>query len=321
MEKYSFMFGKNGSLELMNKNNLIGYIFQPKYSGIRVLVYKEGDNIQIIDRLQKDITFKFPEFLDIHYALKEDCVLDCEIIVLDDHKKESQELLEIRNLLNKKTDIDKVCLRFPAKLIILDILKKNDISLIERTLRDRIRILGEIFKEKNYSNLITISEQTLDGKELLNKIRNKDKTNLGYIGIFAKDLNSKYESGIRSWNWLKIEPRKLDNAVIIGYKRINANTVELLLGQYNPRFNSWKIIGKTEINEKERISNIIKTIKTKILEIPKEENEKKEKLEESPLLKEKFKIISPHAVIEIFSDNFEFFRIRIDKNPLDCIFE
>lgn len=317
MINHKHMFGKQGDIEVFNKKNLVGFIFEPKHSGLRVFIHKEGENIQISDRLGNEIISKFPELLDVHFAIKtESCVLDGELVVFDSTKKESQELLELRALMTKKTEIDNICLRFPAKLFVFDILEKDDVDITEKQLRERKKIMKDLILD---TELISQNQFTLDGKELLQNI-SRD-----YDGIIAKDLSSRYEEGQKSWNWLKIKKKKTTECVLMGYRK-NKDVMEILLGLFDSKFHSWFCPSAMIIEDKLRISNILGIIKEKEL-LQKESafpEEELKRIGEKEI--KKFKWLLPNIVLEIKYDSInektikdaEFFRIRTDKEATEC---
>lgn len=308
------MFGKNGDTDLFNKNNLAMYIFEPKFSGIRVFVYKEGNDIEIFDSLNKKITQKFPELLDVAKNIKcNSCILDAELVLLDKYK-ESQELLELRIILDKKQQIDKICTQFPATLFVFDVLEIEKIEIIDKQLRERKRLLDELIVD---SEIIKKIPYSLDRKFTSEK--KYYQTN----GFMAKELGSLYESGIRSWKWLKLNECKTAEAIALGYKKNNGKdkkkNIDVILGIFDKRFNRWVKFVNFEIEDKARISSFLDL--TKDIKIDKclfdEEESKKIKNNK------KFNWLSPELVLEFYYDDFKdnnfinpkFSRIRFDK---DC---
>src|SRR5262245_62245421 len=59
-----------------------GFLFEPKWDGFRVLVFRDGDEVLLQSRDEKPLNRYFPELLDpIRSALPNRCVLDGEIVV------------------------------------------------------------------------------------------------------------------------------------------------------------------------------------------------------------------------------------------------
>src|ERR1035438_10425078 len=63
------------------------WVFEPKWDGFRVLVFRDGDEILIQRRDKKSLNRYFPEMLDpIRLQLPEKCVLDGELVIAHDGK-------------------------------------------------------------------------------------------------------------------------------------------------------------------------------------------------------------------------------------------
>ena len=310
--KYRHMFAKTGDKETFNKNNLAIYTFEPKFSGIRVFIYKEGNDIEVLDPLNRNITHKFPELLDIPLNVKcNSCILDAELVLFDKENKESEELLELRNLLKTKEEIDKFCLQFSATVCVFDILELDGLELINKPLRERKKILDEIIVNSEIIKNIT---HDFDGKEM------SEKPPYATNGIIAKDVNSRYEQ-TRSWQWLKLNDFKTREAIALGYKKVIENDEKILqvvLGLFDKKFNRWNKTVVIEIKDRARIFSFLDLIK----EIKQEKSIfDEEELEKIPDCK-KFKWLLPNLVLEFFYDDFiennfvnpNFFRIRFDKD-------
>src|ERR1035441_5517608 len=63
------------------------WVFEPKWDGFGVLVFRDGDEILIQSRDKKSLNRYFPEMLDpIWLQLPEKCVLDGELVIAHDGK-------------------------------------------------------------------------------------------------------------------------------------------------------------------------------------------------------------------------------------------
>src|SRR5262252_7981977 len=59
-----------------------GWIFEPKWDGFRVLVFRDGDELLIQSRDEKPLDRYFPELAaPLRAQLPERCVLDGEVVV------------------------------------------------------------------------------------------------------------------------------------------------------------------------------------------------------------------------------------------------
>src|ERR671919_78587 len=59
-----------------------GWLFEPKWDGFRTLVFRDGDELQLISRDGRGLRRYFPELVDpLLSVLPERCVVDGEIVV------------------------------------------------------------------------------------------------------------------------------------------------------------------------------------------------------------------------------------------------
>lgn len=194
--RYQFMLAKSGDKTLLEKSSP-KWSFEPLFNGIRILICKEANDIELINKKEKDIIYRYPELLDIPLNIRaKQCVLDAELVVLDKEGKPDFNLLQKREQVNNKKVIDAGSKEIPATLFVFDILEKDGQNIIEMRLKDRREELGKIIAD---SAIIRLSPSNLNGKALLKQVQEQ-----GMEGIMAKDLSSKYEQGKRSWQWLKI---------------------------------------------------------------------------------------------------------------------
>ncbi|MEM4214924.1 MAG: non-homologous end-joining DNA ligase [Candidatus Pacearchaeota archaeon] len=318
MMRYKPMLAQLGSKELLDRKT-VGFIFEPKLDGTRVLIYKGGDNIQLINRRDKDITFRYPELLDIVNQIKANsCVLDAELVVLDKENKPNFNLLQQREQLDNKFMIDLRSKEIPATLFVFDILELENKPLIDKFLRERKLLLQKIIVE---NSLIAICPWTANGKALWEKVKEQ-----GLEGIMAKEVNSKYEQK-RSWAWLKIKNINTIDAAIIGFtpgEGIRASTFgSLVVAVYNPEMQEWKCIGKLGTGFDQKMLKYL-TKKMKKLKI---ENSVLSE-EEQKKINENVTWIKPELVVEVqyleLTKNNElraptFLRLRFDKKPEECV--
>ena len=72
-----------------------GWVYEEKYDGIRILAYKEGSQVTLLSRKDKDRTESFPAIARTVGALRPTTLLlDGEVIALDRHKISRFQLLQ-----------------------------------------------------------------------------------------------------------------------------------------------------------------------------------------------------------------------------------
>jgi bifunctional non-homologous end joining protein LigD len=177
------------------------WIFEIKWDGYRAVTEKKGKNIKFYSRNGLSFNELYPELIPELMKIKKDCVLDGEIVVLNEAGRPSfqklQQFDENRSLPILYYVFD--CLSYDGKDL-------TDLSLIER----KKYALKAIPK----SNAIIYSDHIeRDGEKFFNEIIKLD----GLEGMMAKRAESTYEEGRRSRSWLKIKLVNTQEAIIAGY--------------------------------------------------------------------------------------------------------
>lgn len=324
MNKYNFMLAKSGNIDMLRRKNLTGFIFEPKFEGTRVLMYKDGDDIEIIDRKGEDIIYKYPEFLDISHNIKaQKCVLDAVIVVFDNEGRPDFKLLEQREGIKGKEIIDKKSEEFPAVIFVFDILEKDDEILVDKLLHERKQFIQDIIEQ---DSLIKLFPTSLDGNQFW-----KERLQSKFAGMLAKELNSKYEQGIKSWTWLEINALKTADAIVVGFIE-SEKSLQLLLSSHIEFPESDLIyIGKVEKGMTENHKKkLIRKMKNIISESALNEQEIKKISNDKTIDKKNIVWIKPEIIIQIKHQgiaenkiliNPVFMRIKFDKLPEHCIVE
>lgn len=192
--KHKPMLAKLGDEKDLAKK---GYVYETKEDGIRALI-KTGKKTLIYNRLYQDIHHKYPEIK----VKAPPCILDGELVVFKNGKSDFK-LIEKRDMAKKGFLASTK--KYPATLIIFDILELKGKKLTKLPLTKRRKILEKTMKK---SKNVKLSKQYKDGKKLWKTIKNKKLE-----GTIAKKKNSKYIQG-RSKNWLKIMNKKTIDVII-----------------------------------------------------------------------------------------------------------
>ena len=292
------------------------WIFEFKYDGTRGLFYIKNGQLKIMNRRMKDISDRYPEFNILpQYINASECILDGEIIVEKDGKSDFYSL-QRREQQTDKFKISILSKMLPAKYVVFDILYIDGKDLTLNPWYDRRETLEGIFETKK--NIIISPYIRKFGKEMFKEALKKK-----FEGIMAKRIDSTYEIGKRSNNWLKIKKLETEDYIIIGYtkgegKRKNSFGA-LLLGAYkNGNITYVSRVG-TGFDDKEirEMTKEFQKIKTKkYVDIPKEIEEKNVVWIKPKLVCEvKFMEKTPANKLRAPS----FIRLRFDKPPEDCV--
>jgi bifunctional non-homologous end joining protein LigD len=185
------------------------HIFELKLDGIRCLAYLEPGKVDLRNKRNKYLTDIYPELSEIHKLVKTRCILDGELVVMDQGRPDFYEL-QRRSLMTDKFKIELSAKQKPVRLVIYDILYFDQASLLDRPLMERKKLLQEHVTE---NDSLAISRYILDkGIDFYHLVASQNLE-----GIVAKKKDSIYQSGKRSKYWVKF--KKLEDAdfIICGY--------------------------------------------------------------------------------------------------------
>ena len=155
--------------------------------------------------------------------------MDGEIAVFVDGKPSFAALAK-RDHLSDRLAIDYLSRVLPASYVVFDILFAKERSVMDLPLRERKQILREELQE---SEAVSIADSFPEKGEDYFQAAQK----MGIEGIVAKRLDSVYEPGTRSQNWIKIKKSLKLDLVIGGFIPGKGGRVPyfggLLLGAYS----------------------------------------------------------------------------------------
>ena len=204
-----------------------GWIFEVKWDGIRSISYINSE-FSIRSRNGKELKANFPELAELK-ELAKDVTLDGEIVVMKDGRVDFQNLIK-RMQTTSAGDVEYMRGRYPATYVVFDILEKDGVSLVDRPLLERKRILKESVREGKSVVLSLFVEA--EGEAYYEAAVGK-----GLEGVMAKRMDSRYEPGVRSREWLKVKKIRTCECVVVGYTRGEGSRDKtfgaLLLGLYD----------------------------------------------------------------------------------------
>jgi len=188
------------------------YIWEAKFDGTRAIVYKQGDTIRILNRRARWIEYRYPEFTEGLPKLirAKSCILDGEIIITDEKGRPDFHLLQKREQLGRKLEIELRSKEMPATLVVFDILELEGKNLKNKPLSERKALLDKVVRE---NSILAKSIWTRNGTKLFREVKK-----LKLEGVMGKDLNSPYLIGKRTESWIKIKFLKTVDCVIVGWK-------------------------------------------------------------------------------------------------------
>ncbi|EAQ35274.1 DNA ligase-like protein [Nitrobacter sp. Nb-311A] len=176
-----------------------GWIFEDKYDGFRMVAKIASGKVALYSRNGKIISHSYIEVARALEGVKGDAVIDGELVALDDEGVSHFQLLQ--NALRRQAR-----LRYFA----FDLMFQDGDDLRGLPLTERKKRLKAILPKHK---LIAFSrDRKTFGTKFFEEAERK-----GLEGIMAKRADSKYQSGARTDNWLKIKTSKRQEVVIAGF--------------------------------------------------------------------------------------------------------
>jgi len=179
------------------------WVYELKFDGIRALAIKSRRTVQLISRNEKNLNNRFPEIAQAAADFRADeCVVDGEVVAMDDQGRSSFQLLQRAELDAKEA---------PLAFYVFDLLQLNGHSLIDVPLSARKEALMQVVPPS--SNVIRFSGTLgTEAKTLLPEIQRRSLE-----GLIGKRPDSAYEPGRRSGTWIKIKCVAEQEFVIGGF--------------------------------------------------------------------------------------------------------
>jgi bifunctional non-homologous end joining protein LigD len=181
------------------------WIYELKFDGIRLIAVKRDKKVSLFSRNQNDLSARFPDIVEaIKNLPARECVIDGEVVALDDKGRSSFQLLQAHEMEGRKS---------PIYFYAFDLLQLDGKSLIGLPLEARKNVLEKLCAGASdpirYSGAIGSDG---DAKRLLEEVKRR-----GLEGIIGKQRNSVYEPGRRSGAWIKLKCVNEQEFVIGGY--------------------------------------------------------------------------------------------------------
>jgi bifunctional non-homologous end joining protein LigD len=204
-----------------------GWIYERKLDGVRAIVARNGNRVDIFSRNHKSMNASYPELIEAFLAQPvQQFVVDGEIVAFDGEQT-SFEKLQARI---HQTHPDKIRASGVAVFLYLfDLLDVDDKDITGFPLRDRKQLLRETI---DFEDPLRYSEhRNTHGEAFYAEACEK-----GWEGIIAKRANSRYRVGHRSPDWLKFKCVKDQEMVIGGFTEPQGSRTgfgALLVGYYD----------------------------------------------------------------------------------------
>jgi DNA ligase D-like protein (predicted ligase) len=203
------------------------WLYEVKWDGYRALLIKNGEEVQIRSRNNKDLTAMYPTIAAAARRQKiKRIVLDGEIVALGEDGRPSFQSLQHGSAHPKHEIV----------FYVFDLLYADGRDFTGESLEVRRARLPALV---NPDRVLRLS-QDLPGSvaDIVNALRAA-----GIEGVIAKRRDSTYQPGERSRDWVKLKLERQQEFVIGGYRPDGANGLDaLLVGYYEG--NALRFAGK-----------------------------------------------------------------------------
>jgi bifunctional non-homologous end joining protein LigD len=192
------------------------WLYELKWDGYRALLIKDGDDVQIRSRNDKDLTAMYPGIAAAGRRQKiKQIVLDGEIVALGEDGRPSFQALQHRSSQQKRQIV----------FYVFDLLYADGKDLTGERLEVRRARLPALV---NTDAVLRLSAD-LPGSaaDIVKALRAA-----GIEGVIAKRRDSTYQPGERSNDWVKLKLERQQEFVIGGYRPDGANGLDALLVGY-----------------------------------------------------------------------------------------
>jgi ATP-dependent DNA ligase len=307
--------------------------YEPKWDGFRTLVFRDGDQVELVSRGGRPMTRYFPELVPAILKLREPMlVMDGEVVVIGAHGLDFGALQQ--RVHPAESRVRMLSEATPSWFIAFDLLAEGNQDLRKLPLGDRRKRLEMLLK--GIRPPLFLTPYTRDPKKAEDWFEKFEGA--GLDGIIAKSWEGTYVPGKRLW--VKIKHQRTADCVVIGWRKTaDGSTLgALLLGLYDEKRTMHYVGHTSSFNAAER-KELIAKLKPLQTTIPEEEwrvnpgrmpggisrwSRGKDKETE-------WVAVRPELVCEVSYDKLEggerfrhatgFLRWRTDKKPKECTFE
>jgi len=210
-----------------------GMAYEPKWDGFRIIVFRDGDEIELGSRTEKPMTRYFPEVVaHVREHFPPRCVVDCELVVI--RRGEGLPRLDFELLQQRihpaASRVRKLAEETPADMIMFDILAFDDTVLMELEYAQRRELLFKTFSL--VPSPAHLTPQTFDPAQARRWF--VEFEGAGLDGLIAKPATMPYVPGKRLM--YKVKHARTADAVVAGFRwhKVGEGVIgSLVLGLYD----------------------------------------------------------------------------------------
>ena len=218
---YPFLLA-NPFEEKIKEDEIKDYQFEWKWDGIRIQLIKRLGNLSIWTRGQELVNESFPELLKKISYIKDDFVLDGEILVWDFNENVPLNFSFLQKRINRIAPSKLIQNKYPIIFIAYDLLEIKGVDKRAIKLEQRRTDLEKFFFKwqneagENISDILKISNLLFPNNwKEAEKFKISSREN-NTEGLIIKNKSSIYSSGRKKGIWwkYKVDPMQLDAVLI-----------------------------------------------------------------------------------------------------------
>jgi DNA ligase-1 len=236
---YEFLINRNINLEELNskpfpfllantfeekifKDSINDFQFEWKYDGIRMQIIKRSGNLTLWTRGQELVNKSFPELVENMANIKDDFVLDGELLVWNFNDQIAMDFSFMQKRINRKSPTKSIQKKYPIIFIAYDLLELNGMDKRQIKLKNRRIELEKYFSkwqnktEYNISDIFKLCD-LIYPKDWADALSYKKKSRENNTeGLIIKNKDSIYTAGRKKGVWwkYKVDPMQLDAVLI-----------------------------------------------------------------------------------------------------------
>ncbi len=226
------------------------WTFEPKYDGMRVLAECSARTVRLVTRNGKEKGAQFPEVVRALRALAaaagRSVTLDGEIVAQARRRScpgssaqpplapeaSAFQQLQSRMHLQDSAEIERLAGEAPTALVAFDLLRDGRSQLLALPWTERRARLEQLFADAELlDSALLLGQTSAKGATMMRRARRA-----GWEGIIAKRTSARYQSGVRSDDWLKLKLQFRAEFVVGGFtepRKTRPHLGALLLGAYD----------------------------------------------------------------------------------------
>jgi bifunctional non-homologous end joining protein LigD len=187
------------------------WAFEFKWDGVRAVAYVDGGRVRLLSRNDLDVTVSYPELRALGETFgSRPAILDGEIVAFDEDNRPSFGVLQERMHVADANRARRLAQRIPVAYLLFDVLYLDGHLTTELTYRQRRKLLESL--ELRGAHWQTPPWTEGRGDEVLTAA-----TQNGLEGVVAKRLDSTYQPGRRSRDWVKVKHHRTQEVVLVGW--------------------------------------------------------------------------------------------------------